>query len=120
MSRTAPWAKPRQVAPARDQRPIARYLVGAVALTALYLVGHGLLPQQTQQRTIPAMRAGQPVLYRAVPALLARARAHDPLLRLPHARWYLRVRHGHAQVIVIDHAPLRAGGDSAIDAGGGR
>ncbi len=96
-----------------------RYLGGGLALAVLALAGHGLLPLPAPDRSTPAIPAGQPVPDRQVPTLLAQARAHDPLLRLPHARWFIRVRHGRAQVIVVDHAPLRAGG-SAIGAGGGR
>lgn len=103
----------------RRYRRIARFLMGGVALAALYFVGHGLLPPRAAERTTATISTGQPVPYRAIPALLTQARSHDPLLHLPHARWYLRIRHGHARLIVFDRAPFRAGG-SAIGASGGR
>lgn len=120
MSRTAKQTKPGRSGQTREQRHIAWYVLGGTALAALYLAGHGLLPQDMRERTTSTIPAGQPVSYRAVPALLARARVHDPLLRLPHARWFIRVRHGRAQFVVVDHAPLQTGGGSPIGAGGGR
>jgi len=119
MSRMAGWTTSRRAGRARRQRRIARYLGGGLALAALSMAGHGLLPQHALQRPTVAIPTGQPVPDRQVPALLARARAHDPLLRLPHARWFIRVRHDRPQVIVVDHAPLRDGG-SVTGTGGGR
>lgn len=119
MSRTATRVRLRRSASAREQRLLARYVLNAMALAVLYLMGHGLLSHHAAER-IPSLRsAGQPVPYRTVPALLAQVRAHDPLLRLPHARWYLRVRHGHVQIIVVDRASL-SGGGSATGARGGQ
>src|SRR5579875_3314466 len=105
-------ATPRRVARTRRQRRIVPYLGGGLALAALYLAGHEFLPQHAQERPTPAIPARQPVPDRRVPVLLTQARAHDPLLRLPHARWFIRVRHGRAQLVVVDHAPLRAGGNT--------
>ncbi len=117
MNRTAMQTTPRRVGRARRQRRIVRYLGGGLALAALSLAGRGLLPQHAQNRPTPAIPVGQPVSDRQVPALLAQARAHDPLLRLPHARWFIRVRHDHAQLVVIDHASLRGGGGSVTGTG---
>jgi len=119
MSRMAARTAPRQSGKARQHRYIAQYLMGAVALAALYLAGHGLLPPHIQERLTPAIPAGQPVPDRQVPALLAHAHAHDPLLRLPHARWFIRVRHGHDQVIVVERAPLQGSGSTAVGTGRG-
>lgn len=94
----------------RARRRLRRYLFGGVAFAALYLVGYGLLSHHTEQRTIAPGPTGFPVSYRLIPALLEQARSHDPLLRLPHARWFIRLRHGHVKVIVIDRAPLHASG----------
>jgi len=112
MSRTAGRVTPRRSGKARQHRYIAPYLMGAMALTALYLAEHGLLPRRIQDHPTPAIPV-QAVSDRQVPALLAQARAHDSLLRLPHARWFIRVRHGHDQVIVVDHAPLQDGSTGA-------
>src|SRR5579875_442577 len=109
MSRTATQSARRRVDRARRQRRIARCLLAAMGLAALYLLGQGLLPAHPQERLSPAWPATSTMPYRRVPALLAQARAHDPLLRLPHARWFIRVHHGHAQLIVVDHAPLQDG-----------
>lgn len=89
-------------------------LMGGATLAAFFWMGHGLTPQPTQGHATPAGTAGQSIPYRRVPALLAVARAHDPLLRLPHARWFVRVRHGQAQVIVVDHAPPQRGGGIVV------
>ncbi len=118
MSWTATRSRPRRLGIARRRRHIARYLLGGVALTALYLVGHGLLPQHTQDRPAPAIPAGQPVPDRQMPALLAQARARDPLLRLPHAHWFIRAHQGHVQIVVDDHAPRRDGGSVTGTEGG--
>lgn len=120
MSRMAGWTTPRRAGRARRQRRIARYLGGGLALAALSVAGRGFLPQHTQQRPTVAIPAGQPVLDRQVPALLARARVQDPLLRLPHARWFIRIRHGRPQVIVVEHALLQGAGGSVTGTGGGR
>lgn len=113
MSRTAGWTTSRRGSRARQQRYIACSLLGAVVLAALSLMGYGLLPPRIQDRPTPVIPVGQPVSNRQVAALLAQAQAHDPLLRLPHARWFIRVRHGHDQVIVVDHAPLQDGSTGA-------
>lgn len=119
MSRMAARTVPRRSSKARQHRYIAPYLMGAVALAALYLAGHGLLPPHIQDRLTPAIPAGQPVPDRQVPALLAHAHAHDPLLQLPHARWFIRVRRGHDQVIVVEHTPLQDSGGTAVSTGRG-
>lgn len=103
--------------PRRWQRSVW-YIVGALALVALYLVGHGLLPQRAQDHVTPAMPSGQPVAYHRVPTLLRRARTHDPLLRLPHARWFIRIRHGHERVIVVDSASLHGRDSTVVGTGG--
>lgn len=95
-------------------------LMGGATLAAFFWMGHGLTPQPTQGHATPAGTAGQPIPSRHVPALLAVARAHDPLLRLPHARWFVRVRHGHAQVIVVDHALPQRDGGTVVGTGRGR
>lgn len=120
MSRMAGRTTPRRVGRARRKRRIARYLGGGLALAALVLTGRGLLPQHTQDRPAPTISVGQPVPDRQVPALLTQARAHDPLLRLPHARWFIRVHHGHTQFVVVDHVPPGGAGGSVTGTGGGR
>ncbi len=59
----------------------------------------------------------QPVPYRRILTLLAQARSRDPLLRLPYARWFIRVQHGHAQIVVVDHAAMHSGKTSIINTG---
>jgi len=120
MSRTTGRATLRGAARARRQRRIVRYLGGSLALAAFFLAGRGLLPQHAQDRPTPATPVGQPVTDRQVPALLMQARAHDPLLQLPHARWFIRVRHGRTQFVVVDHMPLGGAGGSVTGTGGGR
>lgn len=120
MNGTTERATPRRVGRARRQRRIVCYLGGGLTLAALSLAGRGLLTQHAQDRPTPAIPAAQSVSDRQAPALLAQARAHDPQLRLPHARWFIRIRHGHAQLVVVDHASLRGSGGSVTGTGGGR
>ncbi len=104
------------------RRRIAVCLTGGALLAALSVAGHGLAQRPAQGHTAPAVRVDQPATYpyRRVPALLARSQAHDPLLRLPHARWFIRVRHGHAQVVVVDHAPPQTSGATVVGTGRGQ
>lgn len=102
----------------RKHRPIGWYPLGGTAFAGLYLVAYGLWPQTVPGRATSATRAGQSVPDREVPVLLAQARNHNPLLRLPHAHWFIRIRHGHAQIVAVDHAPLRSKA-SATGARGG-
>lgn len=87
-------------------RLIPRFVICGAVLAALVLVGRGVMwsnPSQHHSQSLPRQHI-LPLPYRSVPALLAQARAHDPLLRLPHARWFIRVQHGQARLIVVDHA----------------
>jgi len=122
MSRAIPRTAKRRPGQARGQRRIAVCLTGGALLAALSVAGHGLAQRHTQRRTAPPAPAAQPVPYpyHGVLALLARSQAHDPLLRLPHARWFIRVSHGHAQVVVVDHAPLQRDGGTVGGTGRGR
>ena len=120
MNGTTERATPRRVGRARRQRRIVCYLGGGLALAALSLAGRGLLTQNARERQTPAIPVAQPMPDRQISTLLAQARAHDPQLRLPHARWFIRIRHGHAQLVVVDHASLQGSGGSVIGTGGER
>lgn len=121
MSRAIPRTAQRRPGQARGQRRIVVCLAGGALLAALSFAGHGLAQRHAQTPT-PAARMGQPAAYpyHRVPALLAQARTHDPVLRLPHARWFIRVRHGHAQVVVVDHMLPQHGGGTIVGRGSGQ
>lgn len=102
MSRnTLPVATSRQYA--THLRLVSWYVIGGSVLATLMLVGCGVLWPALSKRHLHTIGHHQMLSYQRVPALFAQARAHDPLLRLPHARWFIRVQHGHTQLIVVDH-----------------
>jgi len=108
--------------PRTNQRrqPIALCLIGGATLAALFWLGNGTARQPARRHVTPAVPPGQPVPYHRVPALLAGARPHDPLLRLPHARWFIRVRRSHVQVVVVDRVAGQGDGGTLTDVGRGR
>lgn len=82
------------------QRPgaVRRIAIGAV----IVVVGSSLIVHGVNQPG--ASMTPQPhgvVAYSDVPRLLAQARTRDPRLRLPHARWFIRVVHGQARIVVL-------------------
>jgi len=118
VSRVAPQTRLRRPDLARRMGRIAQYLAGGAALAALCLAGHDLLPRHTQGGARPAVLTGQFIPTSQVSALLTHARAHDPALRLPHAHWFIRIRHGHPQVVVIEHATGQGAGGTRTAQGG--
>lgn len=119
MSGIASRTRLRRSSTARRQRSITPYLVGGLVLVALYVAGNGVVWLPVQNRQPSSAPMGQTNPYRQIPTLLAHARAHYPALNLPHARWFIRVRHGHVQIVVVDHAALQREGGALIGTGKG-
>jgi len=120
VNRAASHTRPHQSDLVGRTGRIAQYLAGGAVLTVLYLAGHGLLSHHAKGGTAPAGLTGQLTPYSRVSTLLAHARAHDPALGLPHAHWFIRVRHGHAQVVVVDHSRSQEAGTTRAGHGSGR
>jgi hypothetical protein len=117
MNCTTARMRPRRPGVARWKGHVIHYVVGGVILAALSLAGYGLAHPRAQGNMRRIVGTEQPVPYRRIPTLLARAQATDPLLRLPHARWFIRVRHGREQIVVVDHAAMQSGKTSIINTG---
>jgi len=108
---------PRRRGAGRWKGRVIHYVAGGAILAALSLAGYGLAHPRAQGNVRRIVGTEQPVPYRRIPTLLARAQATDPLLRLPHARWFIRVRHGREQIVVVDHAAMQSGKTSIINTG---
>jgi len=92
--------------------------MGGVLLSILSLAGHELAQHATGHMQ-PAVPVRSLVPYGQIPALLAQARIHNPTLNLPHAHWFIRVRHGH-EWVVVDDRTLPHGGSSNVGTGRGQ
>jgi hypothetical protein len=72
----------------------------AVMLVALVLAGGTILLLQPRSAPHAAQPPSHLTPYSQLPAWLAQARARRAPLTLPNARWFVRVRHGHVEVVV--------------------
>jgi hypothetical protein len=102
----------------RRQRIIQHNSHAVVMLLALALVGGTTLLLWSPLASHPTQPPTHVASYSSVPTLLAQARAHGALLALPHAHWFVRVHHGHVEIVVQDHAAGLGATDSVAVAGG--
>jgi hypothetical protein len=76
----------------------------AIMLLALALAGGTTLLLWPLSAPTPTQSPTHLQPYSQIPALLTQARTRAAPLALPHAHWFVRVRHGHAKVVVQDGA----------------
>jgi hypothetical protein len=76
----------------------------AIMLLALALAGGTTLLLWPPLAPHPTQSPTHLQPYSQIPALLTQARTQAAPLALPHAHWFVRVRHGRAKVVVQDGA----------------